>query len=121
MLITSSSFASTQASVGHTWEVKQRRMNTKWVYLAEGEGSMQMTMVEADEDGIMMRETVRKPDAVAMCGLKSTDLLRKAEITKNKNCAGTHTHTLSSQQCNKRKINSAGWGKMKWCLEYRKY
>lgn len=58
----SSSSAGPHASVGHTWEAKQRRMNTKWVYLVEGEGSMQMMVVEADEDGIMMRKTVRKPD-----------------------------------------------------------
>lgn len=57
MLITSSFSAGTHTSVGHTWEVKQRWRNTKWAYLAEGEGSMQVMVVEADEDRLMMRET----------------------------------------------------------------
>lgn len=121
MLITPASSAGRHASVGHTWEVKQKRMNTKCIYLVEGKGSMQLMVVEGDEDRIMRRETVRKPDIiVGMCGLKSTRLLRKTEITGNRNRVGAHTP--AKQQCNKRKVNSAGhWGKPNWCLEYRKH
>lgn len=50
-------------------------MDNKWVYLAEGEGSMQMMVVDADEDGIMMIETAKPDVIVGMCGLKSTRLL----------------------------------------------
>lgn len=56
---------------------------------------MQMMVVETDEDGIIMRETARKPDAIpSMCGFRSSRLLRKTEIIGTTTHVGTHTHRL---------------------------
>lgn len=103
MLIMSSFSAGPHTTLGHTWEVKLRRMNTKCVYLAEGEGSMQMMVVETDEDGIIIRETARKPDAiVSMCGFRSTRLLRKTEVMGTRTHVGTHTRRLANNAIRER-------------------